>query len=94
MALFRLQIWQYQVTSFSHCHLLAPSPPFTRTLVITGADKNSVDTDTYSEEIIEEALARMKSDKKADKDFGDNSDGDWGSMDIKSSDSNDEDEEW
>lgn len=68
--------------------------PTTRTLVITGADKNSVDTDTYSEEIIEEALARMKSDKKADKDFGDNSDDDWGSMDIKSSDSNDEDEEW
>ena len=36
----------------------------------------------------------MNSDKKATKDFGDNSDDDWGSMDIKSSDSNDEDEEW
>lgn len=68
--------------------------PTVRTLVITGADKNSVDTDTYSEEIIEEAIAKMNSDKNAAKDFGDCSDDDWGSMDIKSSDNNDEDEEW
>lgn len=68
--------------------------PTVRTLVITGADKNSVDTDTYSEEIVEEAIAKMNSDKNAAKDFGDCSDDDWGSMDIKSSDNNDEDEEW
>lgn len=68
--------------------------PTVRTLVITGANKNSVDTDTYSEEIIEEAIAKMNSDKNAAKDFGDSSDDDWGSMDIKSSDNSDEDEEW
>ena len=68
--------------------------PTKRSLLIIGAHKDSVDTDTYSEEIIEEAIAKMNSDKKATKDFGDNSDDDWGSMDIKSSDSNDEDEEW
>lgn len=68
--------------------------PTTRTLVITGADKNSVDTYTYSEEIIGEAVAKMNSDKNAAKDFGDSSDDDWGSADIKSSGSNDEDDEW
>ena len=68
--------------------------PTKRSLLIIGAHKDSVDTDTYSEEIIEEAIAKMNSDKKATKDFGDNSDDDWGSMDIKASDSNDEDEEW
>lgn len=67
--------------------------PTVRLLVITGADKESIDTDTYSEETIAEALAKIKSNKKADKDYGDTSDDGWGSADIKSAD-DDEDEEW
>ena len=68
--------------------------PTVRLLVITGADKESIDTDTYSEEAIEEALAKVKSNKSADKDYGDTSDDGWGSSDIKSSATDDEDEEW
>ncbi len=67
--------------------------PTVRPLVITGADKDSIDTDTYSEEEIEAAIAKVKSDKNASKDYGDTSDDGWGSADIKSS-NDDEDEEW
>lgn len=67
--------------------------PTVRLLVITGADKDSIDTDTYSEELVEEAIAKANSNKSADKDYGDNSDDGWGSADIKGAD-DDEDEEW
>lgn len=66
--------------------------PTTRTLVITGADKESIDTDTYSEELIEEAIAKIKSEKSADKDFGDSSDDDWGEAPTAKNDSSDVDE--
>lgn len=66
--------------------------PTIRTLVITGADKESIDTDTYSEELIEEAIAKIKSDKSADKDFGDSSDDDWGEAPIGNSGTDDSDE--
>ena len=65
--------------------------PTTRELIITGADKNSVDTETYTEEIIEKALEKMKSEKNAKNDYGDSGD-DWGSTDTSKASS--EDDEW
>lgn len=64
--------------------------PTIRELIITGADKDSIDTDTYSESIIEEALAKIKSSETAKKDFGDNDE--WGSVDT--SKTTDDDDEW
>lgn len=66
--------------------------PTTRTLVITGADKDSIDTELYSEENIEAAIEKTNASKSADKDFGD--DDDWGNAPIKGSTATDEDDEW
>lgn len=65
--------------------------PTKRTLVVIGAYKDSVDTDTYSEEIIDKAIAKSKASKTADKDFGSN-DEDWGTVFDK--DITDDDDEW
>lgn len=65
--------------------------PTVRELIITGADKASIDTETYSESIIEEALAKIKSSETAKKDFGDSGD-EWGSIDTSNATS--EDSEW
>lgn len=66
------------------------SSPFVRELVITGADKDSIDTELYSEESIESAIAKLANKDNANKQFG--NDSDWGSVD--SSNANDEDDEW
>jgi hypothetical protein len=64
--------------------------PTRRIMLVTGADKDSVDTELYSEEVINEAIKKTKANQNADKDFG--SDNDWGS--ISDDDLTDEDEEW
>ena len=58
------------------------SKPVQRKLYITGADKNSIDSDLYSEEAIEAAIAKINAEKKADSDFGSSSDddGEWGTV--------------
>ena len=66
------------------------STPTIRELIITGADPSSIDTETYSEEAIEEALRALK-------EFGEetsnkSSDDDWGTVDD--SNANDDDSEW
>ncbi len=67
--------------------------PTTRTLVITGADKDSIDTELYSEKNVEAAIEKMNASKAADKDFGDTED--WGSLPIKGkSAADEEDDEW
>lgn len=69
--------------------------PTTRSLVITGADKASIDTTTYSEELIAEAIAKINSNKIADKDYGETSDDDgWGDSSSIQSNGNDDDDEW
>lgn len=65
--------------------------PTKRTLVIIGADKDSVDTETYSEKIIDNAIAKQNASKKADEDFG-TDDNAWGSISYK--DITDDDDEW
>lgn len=68
------------------------SAPVQRKLYITGADKNSIDSELYSEQEIEKAIAKLNVDKKVDDDFGSDKDDDgWGS--VGESD-NDDDGEW
>ncbi|OSA95675.1 UNVERIFIED_ORG: hypothetical protein B2H93_04440 [Clostridium botulinum] len=64
--------------------------PTIRELVITGADPNTIDVDTYSEEALDEAVRSLKefgeeTSKKNDND-------EWGS--VNDTDTNDEDDEW
>lgn len=67
------------------------SNPVQRKLYITGADKESIDTELYSEEDIETAIAKLKSDKQADKDYGStDDDDDWGSVNGTTSDDDDD----
>ena len=66
------------------------SNPTQRKMFITGADKDSLDTELYSEESIEAAIAKLNADKKADKDFGSDDNDDWGSVGDSSSDDDDE----
>lgn len=63
------------------------SSPTRRVMIITGADRDSVDTETYSEEDIDNAISNMNASKSAEKSF-DTSSADWGT------DGNDEDEDW
>lgn len=70
-----------------------PKNTFKREMEITGADPNSIDTDTYSEEKIEEAIRALK-------EFGEETsvsnntsvDDDWGTEDNTNSQDNDDDE--
>lgn len=56
------------------------SNPVQRKLYVTGAVKDSIDPNLYSEEDIETAIAKLKSDKQADKDYGSDDDDDWGTV--------------
>lgn len=63
--------------------------PTKRTLVIVGANKDSLDTETYSEEIIDNAIAKLNATKTAEKDFGADN---WGSVSYDNI--TDDDDEW
>ena len=68
-----------------------------REFVITGADSKSVDTTTFPQAKIEEAIVKIAQSKKAETDFADvtpedNVDEGWGSSLGSSSD--DDDEDW
>ena len=67
--------------------------PTKRLLVITGADPSTIDQDTYSEENIDEALAKIAAAKQAQEDYGskESASGTWGSV---GSIEDDEDEPW
>lgn len=66
--------------------------PFVRELVITGADPESIDTELYSEESVETAIAKLAANNKTNKEFGSSKDDDWGSVSKSSED--DDDDEW
>jgi hypothetical protein len=65
--------------------------PTVRELVITGADPTTIDKDTYTEELIDEAIAKMKSNKTAKEDYGEK-DG-WGSTNSLGDSEDDDDDE-
>lgn len=67
--------------------------PTTRELIILGADPNTIEKEEYSEEKIDDALAKIKAAKKATSDYGDKEDG-WGSSTKLSDAEADEDEPW
>lgn len=64
--------------------------PFVRELVVTGANKESIDKTLYSEESVEAAIAKLNSKANAEKEF--DSDDDWDF--VNTSDSSDDDDEW
>ena len=53
--------------------------PTIRELIITGADPETIDKTTYTEEAIDKAIETVKASKNAEKDFGNTTDG-WGSV--------------
>jgi hypothetical protein len=64
--------------------------PTVRELVITGADPDTIDTETYTEDAIDKAIEKVKASKTAENDFG--SVDKWGS--VGSTDDNDMDAGW
>jgi hypothetical protein len=66
--------------------------PTIRELIITGADPQTIDKTTYSEAKIEEAIAKIQSSKKAEKDFNGKSEENWGS--VGSGSTEDESDPW
>lgn len=68
------------------------SSPFTLELVVDYADPDSIDTELYTEESVEGAIAKLNAKNKAQNEFsGKDSDDDWGSVGSKATD---EDDEW
>lgn len=63
-----------------------------REFIITGADKSTLDTSIYNEQNIEEAMMKIAQSNKADSDYGNDSNDNWGSS--SNIDDNDEDEAW
>ena len=63
--------------------------PVERVLVIHGADKDTIDTDTYTESEIEMAIARMKAEQTANEDYGEASK--WGNL---TNEINEEEDSW
>lgn len=57
---------------------------FIRELVITGADPETIDTETYTEKALEEAMSIINANKNAKSEFGEKNDNDWGTG-VKSS---------
>lgn len=66
--------------------------PTKRELIITGADPKTIDTTTYTEEIIEQAIAKANSSKKAENEFGKGVSDEWGNS--GSSSNAEDDEPW
>ena len=68
--------------------------PFKRKLMITGADKESIDKEAYSEEVIEKALEVIAGIQGAKKDYGmkDDGDEDWGNKPSSKGNLDDEDD--
>jgi hypothetical protein len=65
--------------------------PTKRELIITGADKTTIDIETYTEVKIEEAIVKINSSKKAENEFGNDT---WGGNSSSSGTSEEEDTAW
>lgn len=82
--------WGTSNNSFEH-----KGNSFTKELLILGADPSTIDKDTYSKALLEEAIELVKASKKAQENYGDESKeegSDWGSSDSTTTD--DEIEGW
>lgn len=67
--------------------------PIVRELVIVGADPATIEKETYNQDKIDAAIAKMNSNKRAEKEYGDD-DGKWGNTNIASSSTSEGDEPW
>ena len=69
--------------------------PTQRLFVITGADPQTIDTEEYSEDKIDKAIAKIAASKKAEDDYGSSNanGGNWGKS-LESNDELDDDEPW
>ena len=69
--------------------------PTQRLFVITGADPQTIDTEEYSEDKIDKAIAKIAASKKAEDDYGSSNSngGNWGKS-LESNDELDDDEPW
>ena len=65
--------------------------PTKREFIITGAKGSTIDKELYTEEKIVEAMMKIANANKAENDFGDDSDDDWGATEEWNDDS---DEAW
>jgi hypothetical protein len=66
---------------------------YKKIFVVTGADPKTLDMDTYSQDVIEQAVAKMNSSSKAEKEFGDSED--WGSTEgLKTATPEDDESAW
>ena len=52
--------------------------PTKREFIITGAKGSSIDKTIYTEQNVTEAIAKIKNANKAEENFGDDSNDDWG----------------
>ena len=64
--------------------MTATSSPVSRDLVITGADPTTIDTSTYSADVIDEAIAKIAAKNQAKNDYG-SSASPWGTASSESS---------
>lgn len=66
--------------------------PYVRKLLVTGGDKESVDTETYSEGVIDKAMSIINANNRAKSDYGAKSDDeDWGNNSMGDIDDDDDD---
>lgn len=68
------------------------SSPFTQEFVVEYADPDSIDTELYTEESVESAIAKINAKNKASNDFGSDDDDDWGTVNNKKT--KDDEDEW
>lgn len=70
--------------------------PTTWKLVVIGADSSSIDTELYTKETVEAAMAKIAAEQTVNKDFGSKAsdDGDWGEPKNDDSDNDDDDIPW
>ena len=67
---------------------------YRKTFIITGADKESLDRETYTEALMDKAIETMTANENAKKDFGDGGEEDWGGSKIEGEKKKDDDEAW
>lgn len=70
------------------------SAPVKREFIITNAKGSTLDKEVYTEENVNAAIAKIAKANKAESDFGDSGDDDWGDADLSSTTEDDDDSAW
>jgi hypothetical protein len=67
---------------------------YRKAFIITGAEPASIESELYSEDLMEKAVATMNANENAKKDFGDGGEEDWGSGKIEGKKDESSDDAW